>query len=272
METQTILITPQLAEAYLKNNKINRPPSRFIIDEYARLMRLGLWFEETGEAIKINSDGVLIDGQQRLMAIIKSGVSLKFLVAKVPLDAFKYIDTGKKRTARDVFACSGVLNYTNVSAGIKRYLYLKAGLSIANASIGKTIGASISNSELIALYNKNASIYQGAYHNSLMWSKNSGRLMYISDIMGFYLYFRDIDEDDAFNFMDMLFNASGVLSSSPIYLLRVKLLDDRTNTRYKIPGKIKTALILKTWNYFRKNKYVSILKFDVNREPMPVAI
>lgn len=273
MKTSTILITPQVAENFLKKNTMNRPPSADVVNEYARQMAAGLWFEETGESIKVTAEGILIDGQQRLMAIIKSGVALRFLITEVTEDAFKYIDTGKKRTAADLFASSGVNNYTHIAAGLKRYTMLKRGMSIGySQSPAGLIKAKISNSELFSLYCSQPDVYQGAHHNASSWYGKSGRLMQKSEIIGYYLFFRDIDIDDSFRFLDMLFVMNNVPHDSPIILLRSRLSEDRVNTRFKISGQVKTMLMLRTWNYYRKNETVKTLQINLNRDKMPVAI
>lgn len=274
MKTKTILITPELATELLKGNIANRPPSRSFITDYARQMKAGLWFEETGEAIKITSDGRLVDGQQRLMALIMAGVSLNFLVTEVPNDAFKYIDSGKKRTAGDLFACSGVPNYVNIAAGLKSYVMLKRGLSIgfykSGGSDGRTI--KVSNSELYSIYCSAPHVYQGAYSNASKWYHKSGRLMKVSEAIAYYLLFRDIDENDAFDFMDSLFCATNMSGNSPIMLLRSRLYEDKVNTRYKLSAVIKTMLTIKTWNYFRKGQCPKTLQVNINRDSMPIAV
>jgi len=147
-------------------------------------MKAGLWFEETGEAIKVTSLGKLVDGQQRLMALIIANVSLRFLVIEVPDESFKFIDAGKKRTAGDLFACSGVPNYVNIAAGLKSYVLLKRGLAIGHRGGGGSDlrNIKISNSELYSLYCENAYLYQGAHNNTAKWYHKSGRLMKQSEI------------------------------------------------------------------------------------------
>jgi hypothetical protein len=69
-------INPQGAEFLLIKNTINRKLRPSIVRDFARQMRLNLWRENTGEAIKITSNGHLLDGQHRLTALVKAGVTL----------------------------------------------------------------------------------------------------------------------------------------------------------------------------------------------------
>ena len=64
-----VLITPEIAEAWLTQNNNNRPVSAGVIRKYARDMRADKWLF-TGDAIRFDKNKNLIDGQHRLMACI----------------------------------------------------------------------------------------------------------------------------------------------------------------------------------------------------------
>lgn len=63
-------ITPELARQLLSNNKINRKIKPTIVERYAEQMEAGEW-KFTGDTIKVDGEGMLLDGQHRLLAIIK---------------------------------------------------------------------------------------------------------------------------------------------------------------------------------------------------------
>lgn len=66
-------ITPAQADHLLKTNSIkNRPVNPKIVESYARQMLKGLWNPDTLEAIGIDKDGHLINGQHRLSGVIKA--------------------------------------------------------------------------------------------------------------------------------------------------------------------------------------------------------
>ena len=101
MEFHQELITPEKAKKILKNNlPYNRKVSVKVVELYARDMEEGRWNEYCPAAIAISSKGYLIDGQHRLLAVVKSGVPIVFTIATgVSENAFEYIDNGKKREA-----------------------------------------------------------------------------------------------------------------------------------------------------------------------------
>jgi hypothetical protein len=76
-------------------------------------MRRGEW-RETGEAIKFDENGQLRDGQHRLAAIVRSGITLKMTVVRgVIEEAFDVMDSGRSRSVTDVL---GLHNFDNKHA------------------------------------------------------------------------------------------------------------------------------------------------------------
>lgn len=260
MKTEVKLITPAIAEDLLKKNSMNRFPKKEITFEYARVMRAGLWKEETGEAIKIAYDGTILDGQQRLMAIIKADVKLNFLlITGLEKDVFSVLDTGTKRTSGDIFHIAGVLNDKSIAAGIIKYYTLKKGLTgLANGQQGRT---HLSSTELLTLYKSRDKFWQGVHSMSVSWYHKSQRLLKVSEFTGLYAYLYDIDNDDAYRFVDLLANGVDLDIYNPIKLLREKLIFSRINTKFTLTNSHRTALIFKAWNMFRENKTVKFLRF-----------
>ena len=233
------------------------------------MMIAGLWNEETGESIKIASDGTVLDGQQRLQAIIKSGMSLAFLIVEdLNKEVFSVLDSGIKRTPGDTFHCAGISNSTNLAAGIKRYLILKGG-RIVDDNISQR---GFSTKELLTIYYQRKQYWNAAANMSQVWYDRCGGILSKAPLLGFYSYFYDIDEDDAFTFMEKFANGVNLSSNNPIKLLRDKLFMAKINTRFSMSGYVFTALIIKAWNYYRKGEEIKLLKFTPNTDTLPIAI
>lgn len=82
MKTTVEHITPKLALAYLaKNLKRNRPVSAATVASYTAEMQHGHWLL-THQGIAFDDAGHLIDGQHRLHAIVKSGVTVDMAVTR----------------------------------------------------------------------------------------------------------------------------------------------------------------------------------------------
>lgn len=106
-----ILVTPAVAEKMLAAKPDRqRMISEHTVQLYVAEMLADRW-RENGETLKQDADGLLLDGQHRLTAIVRSGVSVWMTVAKgIDPEAFSTIDVGRKRTAGDIMSIAGLPN------------------------------------------------------------------------------------------------------------------------------------------------------------------
>lgn len=99
------LITPEYAAVLLETNTENRTISRGTVTAYANDMISGNWDETVGVGISIDADGILRDGQHRLMAIVESGASIHMWVCRnVSKDGI--YDNNRKRSNADQISIS----------------------------------------------------------------------------------------------------------------------------------------------------------------------
>ncbi len=105
MRTEVETITPQRAKELFDNRSPkNRDISQALIKKYSHDMKTGNW-KVTHQAIALNEDGRLIDGQNRMLAVIEAGVPVEMLVAyDVPDETMMGIDIGLSRRAHDVLS------------------------------------------------------------------------------------------------------------------------------------------------------------------------
>ena len=105
-------ITPERAAEWLKLNTLNRPKKLQKIALYAADMKAGHW-PVTGATICFGRSGRLLDGQNRLQAIVDSGATVRLLVVwGLDDDVFDVIDGGSRRTASDVLVIEGYEGWT----------------------------------------------------------------------------------------------------------------------------------------------------------------
>src|SRR5687768_7089981 len=121
---ERVRIDPDTAELLLSKNLGNRPINIQRVAKLAEEMAAGRWVFN-GDAIRFNGNG-LVDGQHRLKAVIKSGVSIDtLLVEGLDHNVFPTIDTGKPRSAADTLATAGESRCKSTAATLKlvdRYL------------------------------------------------------------------------------------------------------------------------------------------------------
>ena len=107
MEARVEIITPEIARAMLGHNTHNRNVSRPRVLLYAEEMRAGRW-RESHQGIAFGEDGVLYDGQHRLLAVVESGCSVPMLVIRgLPQGSRVGIDIGRGRNTTDNLNLSG---------------------------------------------------------------------------------------------------------------------------------------------------------------------
>lgn len=105
------LVTPSMAEHWLTHynlrNRKMKPASSAL---YARQMASGFW--TSGSRIMFYKDGVLCDGQNRLKAVVESGVSCFFdILVGATQEEGANIDIGVKRSAHDALQIAGAENW-----------------------------------------------------------------------------------------------------------------------------------------------------------------
>jgi hypothetical protein len=105
MKTQIIRVTPEQAKEWIENANFNNP--RKIINwtnviRFAEIMRSGKW-TTTHQGIAFDTFGNLVDGQHRLLAIIKSGFAVYLMVTTgVSPDSVPDMDQGSKRNVATI--------------------------------------------------------------------------------------------------------------------------------------------------------------------------
>lgn len=102
VRTEIVNMTPEMAEDLLEINTSNRKPRQRVIDHYVSTIKRGEWIL-THQGVAVSNTNVLLDGQHRLLAIIKSGKSMPIMVTTgLPDKAFSAIDSGAPRTLSDL--------------------------------------------------------------------------------------------------------------------------------------------------------------------------
>jgi len=174
METKVIKVTPAIAREWLQSNTINRPLRRSVVDGYKSSLIRGEYVL-THQGIAFADTGELLDGQHRLMAIseLPDHYSFQINVTRgLPVDAFKGIDQGLKRTHSDVLGVSSGL------AGVARYM----------AVINDTKRAAISSQLLIPIINGIQKAYDDLWDfcpkSTKTWSSMPVRAAALLNILG----------------------------------------------------------------------------------------
>lgn len=121
VQAQVKYVTPEMAAQWLRSNTANRKPSKAAIKRWAQIMRAHAW-KLCSDAIAFDVDGVLINGQHRLMAVIETGMTQPFLVANnFPAGSKEACDIGKKRQLHEILTIGGY-EINQMHAAVCRFL------------------------------------------------------------------------------------------------------------------------------------------------------
>lgn len=130
MEFKEISITPAVAMEMLENNDGNRPINDNTVRQYARDMAEGRWLK-SGNTISVAKDGRLLNGQQRLWAIIESNTTQDFIVVtEENPEVFNVFDIGRARTGATLLKMMGIQNQTVVRGVSQKYLMYRRSLNM----------------------------------------------------------------------------------------------------------------------------------------------
>lgn len=125
IRTETTLVTPEKAQAWLTRNELNtRPLNTRRVQRFANSMRNNDWVL-THQGIAFDSDGNILDGQTRLYAVVESGMDVLMRVTyNVDPSVFGFIDVGGPRSVGDVLSIAGHKNSAALGAALRLvYVY-----------------------------------------------------------------------------------------------------------------------------------------------------
>lgn len=264
LSAQFETITPAIAEEWLGKNIGNRHVRSPKVAMIARDILTGA-FAVTGESVKFDWNGKLIDGQHRLQAIILADRAVTSLVVR-GLDprVQAVLDAGAKRTAADALRMRGAAsNNLIVAASIKQLLAWERGQLVS--AVSNT--PEVTHAEVMEWYAANADEIESSAAAAKQWSKSlhiwPGTLT-----SAFYLMSR-VDPQDAHRFFSDMVNLSLPASADPRrdLIRRLREADDRNERMHQTR---QLFYILQTWNAWRRGGKRADLREMKDGRPRPL--
>jgi len=260
MKINKIVITPETALKLLENNVMNRPLSEKHVNNIAAALLRGEWILN-GDAIRLSKCGKLLDGQHRLNAVVRSGVSIDTIIIDgLDVSSFHTIDVGRKnRGAADVLAISGESNYCALSNALLVIWMLE------NNEKSPYGGQKITVAQVEETLERNPLI-----RNYLTTSKEIKTLMSVGVFSAIHYLYSIEHKEKADDFYEKFSTGYGLEYGSPIALLRDRLMKNRAS-KAKLGRKNVLALLIKAFNAHILNKKVFVLKYS-EEESFPVIL
>lgn len=252
---ERVFVTPGVAKAWLARNADNQRNVKIAkVTQYARDMQSGVWNENTGETIKFadgdTETGVLIDGQNRLLAVVESGCSINFdVVSGLPVEAMLVIDSGASRTGGDALRIAGANERMRTASIVRWSIMWDAGVRT-----GKGGQVNPTNTEIVNRYYAERRAYSAASARGTDCHRmgiGQGRVAGTA----FYLFSR-IDQEGAHQFFDQYISGANLVPNSGPLLLRNRMAKIKVD---RVTAAEQLALFIRAWNAFRRGETMSQL-------------
>lgn len=255
LKTFTPADAQRILAEYNKRNRNIKPATVALI---ARDLTDGRYLVN-GETIKFATDGMLLDGQNRLAACVRANVPLtSWVVRGIDNDAFDTIDVGLPRTGGDILH---VQNESHAPV-------LAAALTLVGAyEAGRLPKGSISRNRLRPLLEAHPTIRESV--TRIANNEISKQKLASKPILAFMHYMLSkVDPVKATEFFDRLEDGASLAPGSPILVLRNRLIRNAADPK-KLASTDVFALCLKAWDAFFNERSINKLSFSRNREQFP---
>lgn len=268
------LITPEIAREYLTYNTHNRGLKRDRIVLFKEEMLLGRW-RLNGEGIVFSKSGVLLDGQNRLHAIIAADIPVWMLVVRgVEDEVRESMGTGTPRSLADALKLRGERRVTALGAVIRSlYLWDRGTKESHKRALGRGLSHPVSNSTMLAYFEERADQFREIV--SVTESIRHATHAPTSVTAPLVREMQNLDPDDA---KDFWYRVEQGIPSPRNYEAKDPIVQLNASLKRMIEAKSgynpteMGALIVKAWNLYRSGEAVGNLRWRTGGaapEPFP---
>ena len=266
MNIQVVTMTPEWAQGILKQNLHNRPIRKEMVQKYIHEIKNNR-YQLTHQGIAISTEGILLDGQHRLLAIAQAGVSVPIVMAtNCNPQTFTVLDTGTIRKSTDILAMENVSNRVVVSAAIRMYImYYEHFDKIWQGRLRYP-----TNEDILAVYKSRANDFDYAVQKARCIRRSFKQFTSNSALAGFIMLALDKSYPKCRIelFIQKLSTGTNLEETCPILRLRTAVFNGLLKSKGSSTIQITLASLIKTFNYW--NKGIAIKQFKLpSVPPMP---
>lgn len=241
-------VDPAKAKKWMQRNRRNRPVKKAAVAKYARDMRNGAW-ALNGEPFKFDTDGFMIDGQHRALAVIESGATIRtFVIRNIPSATFATMDQGVKRGGGDHMALMGETSPFELATALGHLRRYERG------DLGdRGVNRHVSGPEMVECLDR---------HPEMRVSVNKSLGARVCGSVGLFAFlhfaFSRKDPQLADWFLRAICSGEGLRANDAVYRLRERLIRARGD-KAVLDERIVLALAITAWNKHRAGEKVTRL-------------
>lgn len=253
-KSELTLVTPEMAAQWLSNNPSNRNVREKVVDMYARDMANEKWLV-TGDSVRLDKSGALLDGQHRLNAVVKSGVSvLMYVTSGLDKSAQAVMDMPLRRAPSDNLHMQGELNASTLVAVVRLAIAHERGITIGRSAMP------LSSSEIYEWVQCNPEVREA----TAIAVRHSKKILCSPSLVGFSSWliwetvgnWYDVDE-----FWAAASEKIGLRHGDPVIALTNRFVQDKAQHK-RIPAVAVMSAIVRAWNLRRVGKTMTLVKYE----------
>jgi hypothetical protein len=264
--TEVIELTPQKAHALLGKNINNRSLRHRQVEKYARDILTDSW-QLTGEAIQVDWDGNLLNGQHRCHAVIMADKPIKvLLITGLDPETQSVIDVAIKRTAVDALRWAGFSGDLTVLAKMAR---IDLGWHSAQKITTLTTNGAfpfLTHTEIVNWVSNNPASFASAKFGQKAFSE----LGFTPSVLAYAHYLMtQVDElaCDIF-WSELLEMRTGGIGDPRVTMTRI--LRSRREDQKLLPDGLQLFYAVRAWNAWRSGETLSKMPAMLNNKPIEV--
>lgn len=241
------LATPEWAAEMLERNTRNRKLSASAVGRFRDLITTGRW-EFNAEPIILDRNGVLIDGQHRLSAIVDARIAVPLLVVEgVPPAAFASLDQGRTRSRGDVLTIPNEAGEreqrTSTLAGAISLIYRWECGEMSNPTLCPD------NAEVLKVLDRHPKLRESV---SVVVPRCAKGIHTPTVFAGLHYLFGLRDTETRDRFFERVLDGVGLQPDTAEYLL-FRFLKNKAGEKTQQSRISTLAVIVKAWNCVRTN-------------------
>lgn len=243
------LVTPEMAKKWLGLNHRNRKLSDPVVRRLAGALSRNEWMIST-DAIGLDSDDGVVNGQHRLTMIIEEDRAVEMLVVRnVDPNIIRVIDQGMSRSFSQLLQMDGRYSYPGVIAGATEWLF-----RVIN-DFERTIPTACkpSTTQLLDLFDVHPNIVNSVEPGLEVAKIGVKQPLAVAN----HYLFASVDPEAADDFFDRLASGLDVADGDPVYALREKVLANAArDPKSKEQPYVVGAWMVRAWEATRRSETV----------------